>query len=80
MTKLRSGKTVIRETQVFDHRRAIVVALYPAHLALRLKATRKEYALPYDNARSRSRRSASRLHANHNSVARKREAVLRRGS
>jgi len=80
MTKLTTGKSAIRETQVFDHGRAILAALHPAHLALRLKGTRKEWILPYDTLLwFACRREVEQTHRER-ALARKREAALRRGS
>ena len=47
MTKLTAGKKVIRETQVLDRGRPMVVELHPHHLVLRLKGERKEWTVAY---------------------------------
>lgn len=48
MTKLRSEKTLRRETGCTDRRRAVVVELYPFYCGVRVKGTREFYAVPWD--------------------------------
>lgn len=46
MTKL--GKSVTRESAVFDRGRALIVTLHPRHIEVRPKGLRKSWSISYD--------------------------------
>lgn len=49
MTKLTGSNPVAPETAVSDRGRAIIIELYPSHLALRLKGLRQSHFVAYDS-------------------------------
>lgn len=60
MTKLRSGKPVVRETSSFDRADTIVVVLHPRYIELRLKGKRSGVAVDYEAVLDLARRLAWR--------------------
>lgn len=48
MTKLTASSPVVRETAATERGRAIIVALHPSHIELRLKGLRESHFLAYD--------------------------------